>query len=238
MTNNFDKKDEPGFDFWMAIKTMIHKVRKREQITKLEFQTCGLKIDKNLFFEPEHSFLPNIEELAFDNVGEITINENGLFTVGNTSIIFRNQNNFQLNYAGKIFNTNVSKLIFENLRVNDFSSELFKGISETSAVHITNCRLIRTSDNFQSRIKVKIKSFIINNVTLDHSKSVKPFLRLSGLHVAKLSNIDWNFENLFKNRGIIFEKTSKLFIENSTLSRFRAISGDVKDVYFVRYCIC
>ena len=232
MTNNDNYKDQAGFDFWIAIKQNIHKRINQEPITKLSFQTCRLKIDENLFYHTEHSFLPNIEELSFDDIGEIIINEKGLFTVGNTTVIFRNENDFRLNYGTEIFNTNVSKLIFQNLRINDFSSELFRGLSKASDVYITNCHLIRSID--QSNIQIKINSLFINNVTLDHSNSVRPFLRMSGLQVARLSNIDWNFENYFKNRGIIFDKTSKLYIENSTLSRFRAISGDVKDVSFIR----
>ena len=232
LTNNDNYKDQAGFDFWIAIKQNIHKRKNQEPITKLEFQTCRLKIDKNLFYETEHSFLTNIEELTFDDTGEIIINEKGLFTVGNTTVIFRNEKDFRLNYGTDIFNTNISKLIFENLTINDFSSELFRGLSKSSDIYITNCHLIRSAD--QSNIQIKINSLFINNVTLDHSNSVRPFLRMSGLQVAKLSNIDWNFENYFKNRGIIFDETSKLYIENSTLSRFRAISGDVKDVFFIR----
>ena len=232
LTNKDGYKDQAGFDFWIAIKQNIRQHQNQQQITKLEFQTCRLKIDKNLFYETELSYLTNIEELAFDATGEIIVNERGLFTVGNTTVIFRNDNDFRLSYGTEIFNTNISKLIFQNLRINDFSSELFRGLSKASDVNITNCHLIRSTD--QSNIQIKINSLFINNVTLDHSKSVRPFLRMSGLKVAKLSNIDWNFENYFKNRGIIFDKTSKLLVENSTLSRFRAISGDVKDVSFIR----
>ena len=227
-------KDQVGFDFWIAIKQKIRKYEKQERITKLEFQTCQLRIDENLFSNPEHSYLPIIEELAFDNTGEISLMDKGLYTVGNTTIIFRNDPDFRLNYRTNLFNHNVTKVIFENLKVYDFSSDFFRGLSDTSSVHLINCHLVRSTEHFQTRIKIKISSLVVDNVTLDHSINVKPFLRLSGLQEAKLTNINWNFEKMFKNRGIIFEGTSKLCIENSTLSGFRAITGGVKDVILKR----
>ena len=233
LTNDMTHKDQAGFDFWISIKQNIRNHERKERITKLKFEMCQLKIDRNLFFNVEHSFLPYIKELVFDNTGEITFMEQGLYTVGNTTVIFQNENNFRLNYAKNLFNANVSRLILQNLKINDFSSELFRGLSETSRVYISNCHLIRSTDNFQSK-EVKISILAIDNVTLDHSNSVKPFLRLSGLKEARLTNIDWNFEKLFKNRGMIFGKTSKVLFENCTLSRFRAISGEVEDVSFKR----
>ena len=181
-------KDEVGFNFWIAIKQKIRKYEKQEVITKLKFQTCQLRIDENLFFNSEHSYLPNIEELVFDNTGELSFMDKGLYTVGNTTIIFQNDPDFRLSYGAKLFNHNVAKIVFENLKVYDFSSEFFRGLSKTSSVHLIDCNLVRSTEYFQTKIQIRIRNLVIDNVTLDHSSSVKPFLRLAGLQEANFSN--------------------------------------------------
>jgi hypothetical protein len=232
-----DKNGQPGFDMWIEIKQNIRKYENHEnKITKLEFQNCHLRIDEKLFYDEKLSHLPNVEELIFDGTGEITFESKGLHTVGRTTIIFRNEKNFRTVFGTSLFNSNVAKVVLENLHFHDFSSEIFHTLGEKSSIEIRNCNIYRKA-GIQTSKEVKVRNFVLDNVTLEQSNNVNPFLRLTDVQEATFSNLNWNFKHIFKNRGIIFKNTFKVLFENCTLEGFRAISAEkpgVQNVIFKR----
>ena len=234
LSRSLEHKDEVGFQMWIDIKAQLTKHErsplKYKKVVKLEFNNCHLKIEENLFYDEK---LLHLEELIFKHPGDIRFSEGSFNTLGKLVIIFR-AGSFRPQYDKNTFNPHIRKVIVEDIHFYDFSSDFFFGLGDDSDIEIRNSEITREPDAISSK-EIHIRKFLANNVTLHPSNSVKPLLRLTGLDQASFANLNWNFgTNIFKNRGIIFKSTKSLTFENCTLTEFRAISGGVQTVTFLR----
>ena len=129
----------------------------------------------------------------------------------------------------------MNEVIMKNLRVHDFASDFFGGLGSNSNVDFYNCHIFTDPDSASSH-EIRIKRFVMNNVTLHPSTNVKTFLRLHGLHEAIFSNLEWHFDphHFFQHNGIMIQETNKLTFEDCKLVGFRAISGDITHLSFKR----
>ena len=220
---------------WVDIKreVIMHRsLHAHQKITRLKLENCHLKIDENLFINLNE---PQIKDLIFERPGWTTFSRGSLNMPGNTTITFQNQQDFRMFYTDDIFNQNVNQVILRNLRVHNFASDFFGGLGPNSNVDFSNCHIFTDPDSASSH-EIRIKSFIMNNVTLHPSTNVKTFLRLRGLQEAIFSNLEWHFDprHFFRHNGIVFQETTRLTFEDCNLLGFRAISGDVTHLSFKR----
>ena len=180
-----------------------------------------------------------LQELVFGHSRDAIFSEGSLNTVGKgTTIIFQNTSAFHPVFKGPVFNTNVTKVVLQNLQISDFTSDMFAGMNRNGEVSIKDCNIRRPPPEEWKAAStlVQIEMLTLENVAIDPTNNALTFLSFYGAKRVTFSHLNWNFNRIFTGGDIKLLDVGTIYFHDCTFHHFKreALVANSQSVSFAR----